>query len=350
MSMPEYDNCDLHWTVDISGYRQLFVDNMVVARMENCIKRLHPFKKVRDRPVIRPEYDWEKYGCFGGKILYDPRDKLFKCWYIPLCTDKTDDFQIPGTCYAQSSDGIEWSKPMFDLFDWKGEKTNLIFKGGFPDKKPGAVVEVFGGIILCDNEPKEDFRFRGMMFRCGCPNEYLERMYGYYAAHSADGIHWKISSEPAISKQRDDPEMSDAFSFMYDSLKNRYICFTKKQRLCPDGVGDQGFIKRIRGISFSDDFIHWTKPQTMLLPDDMDDPDVNLYNIGGFVYEGQYLGLLEIYHSGLEGPKARTTDLQLISSRDGETWWSMGPRRGLYIRQPGDSWCGRRAMVLLQRQ
>lgn len=147
-----------------------------------------------------------------------------------------------------------------------------------------------------------------------------------------------ICPDPAISKQRDDPEMSDAFSFMYDSLKQRYICFTKKQRLCPDGIGDQGFIKRIRGISFSDDFIHWTKPQTMLVPDDMDDPEINFYNVKGFVYEGQYLGLLQVYHSGLEGPKARTADLQLISSRDGETWWRAGGRETIFACASSGAW------------
>ena len=335
--MPERKDCDLYWTVDVGGYRQLFVDNLVVARLEKCVKRTHAFEKFGDGPVIKPEYDWEQFGC-EGPVLYDGRDGRFKCWYLPICSDATNDSLIPGTCYAESDDGVTWRKPMLDLFTWKGEKSNLVLMGGFPDKKPGTMTEMIHSVITRPDEEREDHRFRAMMFRCGRVNEYQGAMFGYYTAHSPDGIHWTINPDPALSRQRDDPELSDAFSFMYDSLKKRYICFTKKVRRCPDGIGDQGFNKRVRGISFSDDFVHWTRPETMLLPDDADDPDVNLYNVGGFVYEGQYLGLLEIYHSGLEGPKARTTDLQLISSRDGQTWWRAGGRATVLACGAAGAW------------
>ncbi len=335
--MSELKNCDLYWTVDIRNFRQLFIDNLIVARMENCSKRLHPFEKFGDQPVLRPEYEWEKFG-LQGQVLYDRKDNLFKCWYTPIASDATDDTTLPGTCYAESEDGSRWRKPLLDLFQWKGRQTNFVLMGGFPDKKPGSMVEVFNGVITRPDEPDPNCRFRAMMFRCGRMNDYLDSMFGYFTAASPDGLHWKIAAEPVLSRRRDDPEMSDAFSFMYDPFKKRYICFTKKVRVCPDGVGDQGYHKRVRGISFSDDFIHWTKPQTMLLPDDRDDPDVNFYNVGGFVYEGQYLGLLEIYHSGLEGTKARTTDLQLISSRDGETWWRAGNRETVISCGPSGAW------------
>ena len=75
--------------------------------------------------------------------------------------------------------------------------------------------------------------------------------------------------------------------------------------------------QRALGISCSDDFEHRTKPHTCLTPDDYDDRSVNLYNMPGFVYEGMYLGFLELYYSGDNQPSelARAKDVQLITSR-----------------------------------
>ena len=78
--------------------------------------------------------------------------------------------------------------------------------------------------------------------------------------------------------------------------------------------------QRALGISCSDDFEHWTKPHTCLTPDDYDDRSVNLYNMPGFVYEGMYLGFLELYYSGDNQPSglAKAKDVQLITSRAGD--------------------------------
>ncbi|MCK4590235.1 MAG: hypothetical protein KAT86_00675, partial [Candidatus Latescibacteria bacterium] len=110
----------------------------------------------------------------------------------------------------------------------------------------------------------------------------------------------------------------------------------------PDGIGDQGVMKRVRGVSFSDDFKNWTKPVTCLLPDDHDPRDVEFYRQGGWVYEGMYLGLLEIYHSDYESPFCPLMrNLQLVSSRDGELWWRAGGRETFIDCGPEGSWDGK---------
>ncbi len=152
--------------------------------------------------------------------------------------------------------------------------------------------------------------------------------YGYYTAYSSDGIHWSPNPKPVITRE-DDPSVSDCHTCMYDPLRNRYIAFTKRHILCPQGRGDQGVILRVRGISFSEDFENWTKPRTVFLPDEFDDRSVQLYNMSGFIYEGMYIGLLEVYYSADDYPagKIRTDEVQLICSRDGEHWFRAGNRQ-----------------------
>lgn len=133
--------------------------------------------------MLRPEYEWERFGTSPYSVVYDARDELYKCWYMALSLDETDDSTIPGSCYAESRDGIEWHKPILDLFEWNGKKSNFVQRN-----MPGTI-KYFGNIILRDDESREDYRYQGMLFRYGNPNEYMDRMYGYYTAHSADGIH-----------------------------------------------------------------------------------------------------------------------------------------------------------------
>ena len=63
--------------------------------------------------------------------------------------------------------------------------------------------------------------------------------YGYYTATSPDGIHWRCSDTPVLSKREDDPRMSDCNTCMYDPLGNRFIAFTKRHIPRGDSFGDQ---------------------------------------------------------------------------------------------------------------
>lgn len=127
---------------------------------------------------------------------------------------------------------------------------------------------------------------------------------------------------------RDDPRMSDANTCMWDPLRRRFIAFTKRHLISPRTLGDMGTWVRARGISFSDDFEHWTPPVTCLVPDAQDPRDMQFYNQSAWATEGMYVGLLEAYHASYRDPEmAYKRDLQLISSRDGELWWRAADRQ-----------------------
>ena len=305
--------------------RVLFVDNLYVAGVEGLQQTLHQPQKHPATPVITSDRPWENEFIFVyGSVLRDPCDGLFKAWYRSA-------FQ--GYCYAVSKDGIEWEKPLFDIFPHDGRPTNRAYLGFAPEMlEKGEFNMDAVSVFVTPDDPDPQRRYKLFTFQAPLTKEAEEAYgydsYGYYIAFSPDGIHWTPRPNPVLNRADDDPLMSDAHTCMYDPLKKRYIAFTKRHITRPDGTGDQGVIQRVRCISYSDDFVHWSKPRICLVPDDHDDRSVNLYNMSGFVYEGMYIGLLEVYYSSDDHPSmARMSDVQLISSRDGEYWWRAGDRK-----------------------
>lgn len=86
----------------------------------------------------------------------------------------------------------------------------------------------------------------------------------------------------------------------------------------------------------SDDFINWSEPAGIIMPDELDPP--KLYGISVFRYHGLYLGFLQVYHSwGNRGRpgcplEPETMDTQLAFSRDGWRWERLASRP-VFIRR-----------------
>ena len=80
----------------------------------------------------------------------------------------------------------------------------------------------------------------------------------------------------------------------------------------------------------SEDFIHWSQPEVVIRPDELDPP--RLYNMNVTMYRGLYLGLLEVFYSwGTRRypgcpQEPETFDVQLVFSRDGKKWERLANR------------------------
>src|SRR5690349_18354995 len=99
--------------VSIDVGRQLFVDDYLVDE-STLIKTWHKASFHGDRPVLKAETPWElnngvmpAAAPFGDGVWFDPKDKLYKIWYIGGYDD--------GFCYATSEDGIRWNRPNLDV-------------------------------------------------------------------------------------------------------------------------------------------------------------------------------------------------------------------------------------------
>lgn len=67
--------------------RQLLIDDFLIEKTD-LARTFHTPKPHKDSPVLRPEKAWEREGAapmamvFSDGVWYDPKDKLFKMWYM----------------------------------------------------------------------------------------------------------------------------------------------------------------------------------------------------------------------------------------------------------------------------
>lgn len=146
--------------------RQLFVDDFLIE--QTTLKRtFHLATPHKSTPALRPETEWEKEGkspmamVFSDGVWYDPKDKLFKMWYMGGYTHTV--------CLALSEDGIKWTRPKFDIR--KG--TNVVHTG----HRDSTTVW-----LDLDDEPKRRYK----LFRSHPDNG----KWGQSIHFSEDGIHW----------------------------------------------------------------------------------------------------------------------------------------------------------------
>ena len=122
------------------NWRELFVDHHLIDRLEGASLKLH-----EPRPAgTAIDYDrpWEGRGSAYMTVLED--DGVYRLYYRGAPGDGP---QV--TCYAESADGVEWTKPDLGLFDVAGTRNNNVIltpeTGGdathnfspMVDKRPG---------------------------------------------------------------------------------------------------------------------------------------------------------------------------------------------------------------------
>jgi hypothetical protein len=119
MPVPYLDN--LPDIIPINVGRQLFVDDFLIDKT-TLQRTFHQPEYCKENPVIQHDKPGEKksYGVyaapFSGGACYDPADNLFKLWYTRS--------RPHSTCYATSTDGINWTKPELDVISG----TNIVLK------------------------------------------------------------------------------------------------------------------------------------------------------------------------------------------------------------------------------
>jgi hypothetical protein len=204
---------------DIGSRLELFVDDYLIDRTEGVRLMLH--SPVPREVALRFDNPWEDVDCAYVTVMKDgDRYRIYYRGNPPGLPEVT--------CYAESKDGITWTKPDLGLFPFKGSKKNNIVWAGpgthnftpFKDTNPAATdaeryKAVGGGPLL--------------------------------AFVSPDGIHWKLLRDrPVITKGAFDLQ-NLAF---WDARRGCYVAYFR------------GFRDRVRDIltATSPDFLTWTDP------------------------------------------------------------------------------------------
>ena len=255
--------------IDIGSRLELFVDDELIESLIGAQRRLH--HPVPQDVVLVFDRPWEGNMCSGISILRDD-DGLFRLYYQaarggtaeyqgnpPVLVDANSSYG----CYAESPDGITWTRPSLGLFEVAGTRANNVILapesgerwashlGPFEDTRPGV--------------PAAE-RYKGISGISG-------RIYAYV---SPDGISWRKLTEEPVTEGYD--SLHSAF---WDAEREEYRSYCRHRRMAAYQAGmdelgqapalatdDQTGLTgdgRDNGrdiiTSTSKDFIHWTEPE-----------------------------------------------------------------------------------------
>jgi len=299
------------WPLKVGIEPQLFIDNYMVHSMPGVVRVFHQPQKYGNNPILE--------GLANGTIIYVPEEKQYRMYYDA------------GHRVAFSKDGIHWQKPNLGLVSIDGStNNNVIIDYSCPSD--------LASFIYDPEDPDPGKRWKASIFYYDKQDnprwskkggQYGDKA-GLYGFFSTDGLHWDTDKAilliPGRKGKLSGSEwpltgVDDVSIVTWDERMKKYVAWLK--------IWDRadGRYYRARAMSLSDDFIHWSQPWAVLLPDKLDPPDLQLYGMVGWPYASMWVGTLRAYHSSTGN---HPVDLQLVTSRDGIHWERAG-KRGAFI-------------------
>ncbi|HEY8665383.1 MAG TPA: hypothetical protein VIL86_01900 [Tepidisphaeraceae bacterium] len=253
-------------------------------------------------------------------------------------------------CYAESKDGLRWTKPVLNLVEFNGSReNNIVFSPAMG--APGRGMHGQGVFRDDHADPSERYKLVYLgVFSAEELAAYRRKhdevdplalrpdgsAYGIAGAVSPDGIHWHALPEPLLIHH------SDTFhSASYDSQRKKYVLYFRTWQADPTAPESQGAIgKRSVGRAVSDDFRHFSNPEVLLTTSSEMSPSHLWYgpcktNLPGCPEQQ----VMFPFRWKLEDD---SMDAVLFSTPDGWTWSAVGGGQGgqaLARGQPGQ-WDG----------
>jgi hypothetical protein len=305
-------------------WRRLFLDSMVVEQTQGLRRVFHAVEKHPANPVVRKDSDCEGIGPYlYGTVMWD--QGRLRMWYHSQSGGYRNH-------YAESTDGIRWTKPSLGLIAFRGSQNNNLFLDAASKDELEAPELYQGGgrchnpsVIRCDGQPDPAKRYA--LFCYG--QDYRRPR----VAFSPDGLHWTFVAQTAREGLF---ASSDVINFFYDPYKSRYTATYK--------TGNRR--GRAAGVAVSPDGLKWTKPVEgpVFVADDLDPDATQIYGMPVFPYQGLYIGQPWIYNArwfktgtytdqrmyAAERDSPCTMDVQLAWSWDLVNW-TRPPERPCFI-------------------
>lgn len=226
--------------ISLGNNRELFVDQYLIQKMDGVKQQLH--HPENEGKILAFNEPWE--GHFSGYCTIIKDIGLYRLYYRGVREAGHDGADNEVTCYAESTDGINWVKPELGLFEVAGtRKNNVILANAAP------VTHNFTPFLDKNPEAKIGQRFKAIGGT---------KKSGLKAYVSADGIHWTLLQEKSIITEGNFDSQNVPF---WSESEQKYVCYIRTSAKSGD--------KSYRSVSrtTSADFINWTNPEPMTFGD-----------------------------------------------------------------------------------
>ena len=291
----------------------LFDDEWVDVRAG--VRRVLGAVRKEPEPVLKPEAPWEEQVQGHRAVLFDQEERKFKLWYrasvaAPEKAGGDDDTvsseraragQRTFLCYAESADGLVWTRPSLDLFTFQGSRDNNILR----EMDHGD--SVWWNVLKDPADPDPARRYKALGFQGRWESSTIEGVApgrkGVGVAYSPDGIHWP--DPPHMVMDTADVTDADCILPRREPTTGKWVAFFRP-RTHPK--------RRYIGYAESDDFDHWTYPRMLLTPDAGDPEWYEFYGLTVGCLGRWRVGGLWVYHNN---PESSPMTTELVYSRDG---------------------------------
>jgi len=219
--------------IDISSRRELFVDRHLIDRLDGARLVLH---HPQPREVsLTFDQPWERN---VGYMTVFRDGGTYRLYYRGMLGNKDEDC---ATCYAESQDGVHWTRPKLGLVDAgkeRGKANNIVWRGPpslenmtpFRDDNPACTA---------DQKYKA---VGGVKWVTG----------GLWAFGSPDGIHWRKLGEKPMPLAGNFDSQNVVF---WDAVRGEYRAYWRDHRHGDNKVPDGRDVR----TAVSKDFITWSK-------------------------------------------------------------------------------------------
>lgn len=361
--------------INISNKKQVFIDGLFLERAHGVKLEVHHPVKI-DEVALQCDKAWEKniIGLYNS-VIYDDKERKYKMWYGIVTDELPSDDAIAGRVsligYAESDDGILWSKPSLGIDDGRfGEKTNIVMGAGASGVE---YIEDSHIMVFIDPKAEESERYK-LVTKIKKLNTEL------YLFVSEDGVYWKQKKQGIITYDYEtDEDGKQVFAdrdkdghlinirdfhldsqniIFWDESIQKYVAYVRKNRR----VDGQQYRTVARGESTDlDSFPLVDEMPAVLEPDvwdcsqksenlNCDIAGCDIYTNAAIKYDADnaYYMLPSIYYKYgpfLKGFKEQTpmnagpVDVGFAASRDGIAWerYDRRPFISLGLRSEYDS-------------
>ncbi len=272
-------------------------------------------------PLLKADRPWEDFSIGLDRVMRI--GDIWHLWYAAYDHNyKTDNDCY--FCYARSTDGVHWEKPLLGIYSYNDSTDNNILLFGLN----------LSSFIFDEKAPPEQ-RFMGVG-----AHQFVENgPWWVVGATSPDGIHWKTLDEPLLKKNSDTANVCIRDGHIY----RLYV------RMWSDG-DFKGY--RIVGYTESSTFGNFPDPVAILSPDKNDPIDLHFYNSATTKFKND---LYLMFPSGFY-TKDGTVRVFAAFSRDGKKFHRLGrkpllglghgfDKTGIYVsagaipgEEPGTYW------------